>query len=83
MMGHFDYGPEVTFEEDLAELEDVERRLGVELGLVGTPLQIRSHLARVSALGMLDETLLVADWHQLYSSHVYWLEYPEKRKHRA
>lgn len=77
----FDYGREVTFEDDLRELEIVETLLGIKLGLPPTPpILIRSHLARLAGAGMLKECALVADWHGLYANHVDWLEHPESRK---
>lgn len=61
-----------TFDQTRAELERVEAKLAIELGL--NVKNVRRTLLEMDFLGKLEETLLVADWHQLYASYSDWIE---------
>jgi hypothetical protein len=73
-----------TFEKTRDRLEEVERRLGVELNI---RRNVRRELIARDRQGLLVENDLVADWHDLYASYLDWTreeswDQPPKREAR-
>lgn len=62
----------VTFEQTSSVLAEVEQKIATDLGLHGSPEEIRNELLRLDRQGELVETNLVADWHDLFASYLDW-----------
>jgi hypothetical protein len=69
----------VTFEQTQRKLDDIERRLAKELGIV---TGIRKALLARAFEGELQDSSLAAEWHQTYASYLDWMaEEAEEHPH--
>lgn len=66
-----------TPEQTVEQLEEIERRLALEYGIRGR--NVRKALIERDRAGLLPEDELVADWHDLYSSHLNYLSHLQAR----